>query len=267
MIDWRHWHNEPYLIGGLIFLGWFYAILTGPLRNWFSPGTEYPRRRALCFYGAILIFYIAVGSPLDQIGERMLLSAHMLQHQLLIYPAAILFLVGLPSWLVRPITAQPGLRGVLRIFTNPLVCGLIYTLTMSVWHVPALYEWALQDKLIHVLEHLMFFGAALFYWWPLFSPSEEFPPTSYAVQMIYMVAIVIGMTPVFAYITFSHDILYATYEFAPRVMATLSPADDQILGGAIMKLGGMSVAFLAFGWSFYRWYQFSGQLQSAPPCP
>ncbi|NOT96088.1 MAG: cytochrome c oxidase assembly protein, partial [Nitrospira sp.] len=29
MIDWTHWHNEPYLIGGLIFLGWLYALLTG----------------------------------------------------------------------------------------------------------------------------------------------------------------------------------------------------------------------------------------------
>ena len=33
MIDWTHWHNEPVLIGGLIFLGWLYAILTGPLRG------------------------------------------------------------------------------------------------------------------------------------------------------------------------------------------------------------------------------------------
>ena len=33
MIDWSHWHNEPYLVGGLIFLGWLYAVLTGPLRD------------------------------------------------------------------------------------------------------------------------------------------------------------------------------------------------------------------------------------------
>ncbi len=33
MIDWTHWHNEAFLIGGLIFLGWAYALLTGPLRH------------------------------------------------------------------------------------------------------------------------------------------------------------------------------------------------------------------------------------------
>ena len=80
MIDWRHWHNEPYLVGGLIFLGWLYAILCGPLRARLAPpGEPWPRRKAWAFYGALVIFYLAVGSPLDQIGERFLLSAHMVQ--------------------------------------------------------------------------------------------------------------------------------------------------------------------------------------------
>jgi putative membrane protein len=255
MIDWRHWHNEPFLIGGLVFAGWLYTILTGPLRQRLAAGAGYPRGRACCFYSALIVFYVAVGSPLDQIGERLLLSAHMLQHQLLVYPAAVLFLLGLPEWLVRPVTARPALRGVLRLLTHPLICGLVYTLTLSVWHAPQLYDWALQNKLVHVLEHLMFFGAALFYWWPLLSPSREFPPISYPGQMIYLVAVTIGMTPVFAYITFSHDILYPTYEYAPRIIASFNPADDQILAGAMMKLVGMTVSFLAFAWSFYRWYE------------
>ena len=111
MIDWTHWHNEPFLIGGLIFLGWLYAVLTGPLRDQLSTLNSqlsapppYPRRHALKFYAALALFYLAVGSPLDQIAERYLLSAHMLQHQIIIYPAAVLFLLGLPDWLVQPVT-------------------------------------------------------------------------------------------------------------------------------------------------------------------
>ncbi|HTT55812.1 MAG TPA: cytochrome c oxidase assembly protein, partial [Opitutaceae bacterium] len=83
MIDWRHWHNEPFLIGGLIFLGWLYAILTGPLRARLAPGLPYPVWPAIKFYAALVIFYLTVGSPFDQLGERFLLSAHMVQHQLL----------------------------------------------------------------------------------------------------------------------------------------------------------------------------------------
>ena len=75
--------------------------------------------------------------------------------------------------------------------------------------------------------------------------------------MLYLVAVVIGMTPVFAYIAFSDDILYPTYEYAPRLFANFSPANDQLLGAVIMKIGGMGVTFLAFMATFYRWYQSS----------
>jgi len=260
MIDWRHWHNEPYLVGGLIFLGWAYAIVCGPLRSVIAPGQPWPGRKAACFYGALVIFYLAVGSPLDQIGERFLLSAHMVQHQLLTYPAAILMLLGLPSWLVGTITGRPGLRRLLSVLTHPIVCGLVYTLIMSVWHVPALYDWALQDKFVHVMEHVTFFIAALFYWWPMLSPSRDFPPAGSGSQMLYLVAVTVGMTPIFAFITFSNDVLYPTYEYAPRLFADFSPADDQLLGGAIMKLGGMSVTLIAFAVAFYRWYQADGKI-------
>ena len=257
MIDWRHWHNEPHLIGGLILLGWLYAVLTGPLRDKLAPGADYPRSHALKFYGALVLFYLAVGSPLDQAGERFLLSAHMVQHALLIYPAAVLFLLGLPSWLVSPLTSRPSLHHLFGFLTKPVVCGLVYILTYSLWHVPALYDWALQDRWVHIAEHIMFFGAALFYWWPLLSPSAEFPPARPATQMLDLVAVVIGMTPVFAYIAFSDDILYPTYEYAPRLFANFSPANDQLLGAVIMKIGGMGVTFLAFMATFYRWYQSS----------
>lgn len=254
MIDWTHWHNEPFLIGGLIFLGWLYAIFTGPLRARLAPGSPYPRRHAIKFYAALLCFYLGVGSPLDQIAERFLLSAHMLQHQILIYPAAILFLLGLPDWLVRPITRRSALHPLLRILTHPVVCGVVYIAVLTGWHLPALYDWALQNRVVHIAEHFMMFGAALFYWWPLLSPSKEFPPASYAWQMLYLVAVVIGMTPVFAFIMFSSDVLYPTYEYAPRI-TSLTAAADQLLAGAMMKLIGMAVAMGAFGLSFYRWYQ------------
>ena len=275
MIDWTHWHNEPFLTGGLIFLGWLYAILTGPLRARLTAGRfqqaaslsglpapssrlqaplPYPRRHAVKFYAALVLFYLAVGSPLDQIAERYLLSAHMLQHQIIIYPAAVLFLLGLPDWLVRPVTGRPALQMLLKVLTNPIVCGVIYTGVLTGWHLPSLYDWALQNRVVHIAEHFTMFGAALLYWWPLYSPSREFPPASHAGQMLYLPAVIIGMTPVFAYITFSADVLYPTYEFAPR-LTRLSAADDQLLAGVMMKLIGMSVAMIAFLVTFYRWYQ------------
>jgi len=255
MIDWRHWHNEPHLIGGLILSGWLYALLTGPLRVRLAPGSSYPRRHAIRFYSSLLVFYLAVGSPLDQIGERFLLSAHMIQHQLLIYVSAVLFLLGLPVWVIQLVTLRRHLRPLLRLLSHPVICGLIYTLVLSVWHAPALYDTALRNKNIHVLEHLMFFGAALFYWWPILIPSPEYPPLGYAGRIIYLFAVTIGMTPIFAFIAFSDNVLYSTYEYAPRLVAQLSPMEDQLLGAAIMKIGSISITLLFMAIAFYRWYQ------------
>lgn len=266
MLDWTHWHNEPHLIGGLILLGWLYALATGPFRARLAPpGTPYPRGQALRFYSALVIFYLAVGSPLDQAGERFLLSAHMIQHQLIIYPAAILFLTGIPAWLAGQVTGRAAFQLPCRIATHPGVCALAYTAVISLWHLPALYDWALRERPVHILEHITFFAVALLYWWPLFSPSREFPPAKYAIQMLYLVAVTLLMTPLFAYLAFSSEILYPTYEYAPRLFPDFSPAQDQLLGAAIMKLGGMFVSFLALIRVFYVWYQSTEHARPAPP--
>jgi len=179
----------------------------------------------------------------------------MFQHQLLMYPAAILFLLGLPGWMIDPPLRSLRAPRLVRLLFSPLICGSIFTLVISLWHMPYLYDWALRDKVVHVVEHVMFFGVSVLYWWPMLSRSKVAPPISPAAQILYFLAVVIGMTPVFAYITFSTDILYPTYEYAPRLVASFSPSADQLLAGAGMKIIGMFVALAAVGVSFYRWHE------------
>ena len=253
MIDWRHWHNEPFLVGGIVFAGWLWALLAGPLRARFSPGTPFPRREAWFFYSALVLFYLVVGSPLDQIAERFLFSAHMGQHLVIMYPVPVLLLCGLPGWMVDAALDRPAARRPLRILLGPLSCAVLSTLVISMWHAPWLYEWALQDKLVHVFEHLMFLGASVLFWWPILSPSRAFPPVSYGSRMLYIFCLEVVMTPLFAYVTFSDNILYPTYEYAPRLVADFSAGDDQTLAGVMMKLTSMAVSLLAFGLCFYKW--------------
>lgn len=257
MIDWRHWHNEPFLTGGLILAGWLYALLSGPLRGRLAPGAPYPRSKAWAFYCALVLFYLAVGSPLDQVAERFLLSAHMVQHLLIMYPVPLLMLVGTPSWMVDPVLCAPALRAPLRLLFSPLTCVLVSAGVISAWHIPFLYEWTLQDKLVHVGEHLMFLAVSLLFWWPLASPSLLFPAPSYAARMLYLFGTEIAMIPVSAYVVFSTDILYPTYEFAPRLISGFTPADDQLMAGVIMKAVGMVVTLSALGLCFFRWFRVS----------
>jgi putative membrane protein len=258
MIDWRHWHNEPFLIGGLILAGWLHAVLAGPFRSRLDPAAPYPARKAALFYGALLLFYLAVGSPLDQVSERFLLSAHMVQHLLILYPVPLMILLGTPAWMADPLLRLPALRPGLRMLLHPAACAVLWGLVVSLCHMPFIYEWTLENKLAHVGEHLLFLAVSLLYWWPLASPSAEFPRPSLPLRMIYIIATDIAMIPVSAYLVFSGDILYRTYEYAPRLIAGFSPADDQLVAGIIMKFSGMAVSFAAFAHCFYLWSRGTG---------
>ncbi len=61
------------------------------------------------------------------------------------------------------------------------------------------------------------------------------------------------MIPVSAYIVFSSDILYPTYEYAPRLIAGFTPADDQVAAGVIMKIAGAAVSLAALAICFFKW--------------
>ena len=144
-----HWHTEPLLLLLVVGACWAHALMCGPLRARCLPGrTEYPIWYAVRFHLGVLVAYVAVGSPLDQLGEAFLFSAHMLQHMLLIYISAPLIVTGLPPEFVDGylLEGRPRLTRVFRVLTHPLAGGLIFTLFFSIWHFPELYEAALRSR-------------------------------------------------------------------------------------------------------------------------
>lgn len=251
-MNWWHWHTEPELIGGLLAIAWLYAVWTGPWRDRLAPGRPYPLRQAVCFYSGLVLMYLTVGSPLDYVGEIYLLSAHMLQHVLLMYPIPILVICGMPDWLTRPVLTKKWVALPFGFLTNPLVAGLIFVATLSAWHIPFLYELALQSRLFHNLEHVTMFGSAFLVWWLIFSRSLVFPALSWGAQILFIFLISLGKLPVAAVLTFSSEVLYPTYEFAPRITG-LSALDDQITGGAIKTLLAKFFGVFIIGRAFYHW--------------
>jgi putative membrane protein len=212
------------------------------------------------------VFYIAVASPLDQIGERYLLSAHMAQHMTIIYVCVPLVLTGTPLWLADAALAPAAVRGVARVLVHPVAAAAAFALCLAGWHVPAAYDHALQVKLIHVCQHLSFFAVGMLMWWPLLSPSSRLPRLPAGVRILYIFALGVLQTPLAAFLTFSREVLYPTYAFAPRLTA-LSPLEDQILGGTLMTVGGMFIALGLISWAFFVWHRESNREESHPPPP
>jgi len=247
-----HWHTEPLLLISLLLAGWLYALGVGPLRHKIAPEQAFPTGQAVLFYLGLAITYLAVGSPLDQIGEQFLFSAHMVQHMLLIYFSPTLFIFGTPAWLIDFLLQPKPVRRSMAVLTHPACGGLLFTFVYTAWHIPALYEIALQDKGIHVLEHWTMFGLGLLMLWPYLTLSTIVPRRNYGIRMVAIFLLMVGQLPVFAFLTFAGEAIYPTYAWAPRII-DLDPLNDQILGGIIMKVVNMGFSLTILGLAFYAW--------------
>lgn len=247
-----HWHTEPLLLITLLVVGWLYALGTGPLRSRIAPGADFPRRQVILFYLGLIIVYLAVGSPLDQIGEQFLFSAHMVQHMLLIYISPVLFILGAPTWLIDWLLQPEWVRKPMKVLSHPICGGLLFIFIFTLWHVPVLYEAALHDKRIHVLEHWTIFLPSILMLWPYLTTSALVPRSGYGIRMIAIFLLMVGQLPVFAFLSFAGEPLYPTYEWAPRIIE-LDALSDQILGGIIMKVVNMIFSLTILGISFYYW--------------
>lgn len=249
-----HWNTAPDLLAIVSLVLVLYAFGAGPLRQYLAPHRPFPRRRAGAFGLGMAILYGALASPLDAIGEQLLFSVHMLQHVILIYPVPMLLLLGTPGWLAAPLLRPAVVSAAVRGATRPVTAAVLFLVVFSAWHIPGLYEWALRDRLVHNLEHLTILGTALLMWWPILSPIRQVPRLTPGLQMLYLLALSIGQIPIFAYLTFTSEVLYPTYDTAVR-LTPLTPLEDQRLGGIIMKLAGMVVLFGVLAVVFWRWYQ------------
>ena len=248
------WQFDPVLIGGILAVALAYYLATGPLRERLAPGEPFRADQATWFYGALALFYVVEGSPLHDLAERYLLSAHMVQHLLLSYVVARMLIVGVPAWLWRAMLTNRRVFGVARVALRPVVTFTVFSLFFALWHVPVIYQAALMNPTLHHVEHLVFLVTAIMVWWPILSPIEELPRAPYLVRLAYLFTLPIAQLPVFAGITFNPDVVYPIYAMAPRVFG-LSALADQALAGAIMKVFGLLFFGVPFTRIFFEWYR------------
>jgi putative membrane protein len=255
MVEWVHWHTEPALLIGILLVVWAYLVLAGPMRDSVAPNQPFPRREAGWFFAGVVVFYIAVGSPLDAMGESFLFSAHMVQHNLLMYLVALMTVLALPGWMTDGLLAKSRLvTAVAKFLVQPLVAGFVFTFTFCIWHFPVLYELALHNKVAHMVEHLTMLGASVMAFWPILSRSETLPRMQWGMQILYVFLLMVVQIPLFGILTFSTEVLYPTYGLAPRI-SPLDPLGDQVLGGLLMKVANMVVSLIIVGRAFYKWNQ------------
>jgi cytochrome c oxidase assembly factor CtaG len=230
-----HWtFSVPILIpiGAYV---WFYVRRFAEVRRTSGPRGAGPRQLA-AFTGSLVVILIALVSPLDGLGEDYLFSAHMVQHLLLGDIAPLLMLLSLSRVIMRPLTRRlQALERALGPLAHPASALALWLALVYLWHVPALYDAALNHSAIHALQHVSFFTAGTLVWWPLIQPVPMRHRLEGMWTFGYIGAAKFGLASLGLYLTWTNTVAYTYYEHVPRIWG-LNAISDQNVGGAIMMI-------------------------------
>ena len=238
------------LVSSLTLAVGIYAL--GVARLWRRAGYGRGIRpfEAAAFGCGWLAIVTALTSPLDELSERWLV-AHMVQHELLMVVAApliamsgplIALLWALPDSMRRPSIAFVRRRPITFVWavcTAPLAAFLLHALALWIWHLPALYDAALANESLHVLQHLCFFLTAALFWWGI--EHGRYGRAGFGMAVIFVFATAVHSGTLGALLTLSPRVWYPPYVL--NHPAGLTALEDQQLAGLVMWIpAGLIVA-------------------------
>jgi putative membrane protein len=241
---WSAWNWDGFVLVSLALAAGFYLGGVRALWRRGSVGRGVAVWQVGAFLGGLAVVFVALISPLDALSLVML-SAHMVQHMLLIMVAApLLALGGAPLaiiWALSPNDrAQVGRwwrqRRTLRLFwhglTRPLVVWFLNVFVLWFWHMPPFYQAALTNEWLHALEHITFFVSALLFWW-LVVQAGTFRQLSQGAAVLFIFTMALQGGLLGWLLTFSETVWYPAYAATAPAWG-LSALEDQQLAGAIM---------------------------------
>ena len=275
------WTFEPVLVATLAASAFLYA--RGRSRLGRRVSRPDAGRRALSFYAGLGVVAASLLSPLDALAAT-LFSAHMVQHLLLMLVAAPLLVharptaalvAGLPAaWRqgARRVRVDPW-RTRARVALNPLVVWTVGTLALWAWHVPVLYEAALDHDAVHVLEHASFLGAALLFWTvvlgsgaqPLRSghagqPLRSDRGVSRPVALLLVLASSLQSSALGLVLLLGSTALYPVHAAGAKAWE-VSLLGDQHVAGGLMWGPPTFLYAVVIGWLVVRWF---AEMEDAP---
>ena len=222
-------------------------------------GYRVPAWQQVAWYAGLALIAIGLLSPIDGLGEELLL-AHMGQHLLIADLAAPLLLIGirspvyaflLPRPVLVPLARRTGLRRLLRKLRRPLVAVPLWVFILYAWHFEFAFEAAVRNDLVHALQHQSFIVGALLVWWSVIEPKRRRLPGELWKVPYVIGARVSGMFLGMAFILVRSPVYGDLYgQSAPG--HGLSPITDQQVAGGMMLGLDLLVMLFCLGFFFYR---------------
>jgi putative membrane protein len=254
-IGWRyfsvHWSTVAGIAALWALYEWRVRVHRAPTATPEELAGPTPGRRAL-FVSGLLVLFLSLNGPLHDLSDYYLFSGHMVQHLMLTLVVPPLLILGTPGWMLRPALAIPWVETWARRLTEARAAFMIFNVVLAGWHLPPLYNLAMANHNVHIVEHLMFLASATLMWWPLTSQMPELPRLAYPGQMLYCFLMTIPMSVVAFCIALADHLLYPAYSAVPRLWG-ITPMVDQSTGGLIMWVPGTLFFLIVLSVVFFKW--------------
>lgn len=248
---WNDWHPPLVISAGCLISLFLYLRGLKQLRR---TRPDFPLGRAGSFAAGLAVLWLSLASPLEELADT-ILTAHMIEHLLLMVAVPPLLLAGwptvpmlrgTPAWLrrftVSPLLRSRALRRVEDVVVTPIFAWLAMSLTLLLWHIPGAYDYALEHETVHDLEHLCFLFTSLLFWWVLLRPWPSRAPALGWFAVLYLITADFVNTLLSALLAFAGRPVYSYYLTHANSFG-LDPMTDQTLGASLMWVFG-SLAFL-----------------------
>lgn len=251
---WWVWEFYPSVVLGCLAFSAAYEWMARVGRVRWGLSDVGPTARERFFYHlSILVVFFSLQGPMHELSDVYLFAGHMVQHLLITLVFPPMALASIPGWMWRPVLGRRWLLAIGRRLTHPIVAIAFCNAILYLWHVPAMYDWALYDHNVHIVEHLSFMTGYVVQWWPAMNRSDELPALSAGPRMVYLFTATLPMKLLGALLTMADYVLYTYYAQQPRVFG-LDPFEDQRLGGIIMWLPGGLVFWVLIARTFFMDY-------------
>jgi cytochrome c oxidase assembly factor CtaG len=228
----------------LVLLSIGVVYLYGWLRH--LPVRSIPIWRACSFFLGLSATWVAVASPVASLDSHML-TAHMIQHLLLMTIAPPLIWLGEPLLTLRsgPRQARSAAGGLGKLPGDPVFCWLSAAAALVVWHVPAVFRLGMQSPAWHFIEHASFLATGLLFWWPVIQPWPSVARWPQWSMLLYLFLATLPCDVLSGLLVFSDRVAYPMYASMPQ-MGGLSALEDQQCAAALMWTC-VTVVFLLAG--------------------
>jgi putative membrane protein len=254
----NRWTFDPIVIVLLIGAGALYA--RGVARLWRAAGPDRGVRRwqVLSFAGGWVSLVLALLSPIAAVSD-FLFSVHMTQHEILMLVAAPLLVLARPLavfiWALPPngrlaagrFTRRPLVARAWRALTGPLTVFVLHGAALWVWHLPALFQAAVESPAIHAGMHVCFLFTAALFWWVLIH--GRYGKLGYGIGVLYVFTTGMHSTVLGALLTLAPRPWYAIYRERAAALH-IDSLEDQQLGGLLMWVP-FGIVFVVIGLALF----------------